>query len=74
MQSTADDRCSKEVVLLSGNTNHFEGIVYAPRGRIGFRGSDLITLLGALVGDSIKLNGSKEPAETTCPAGKHAFA
>jgi hypothetical protein len=50
--------CVSPGVKLSGSTHSWAGIVYAPRSEIEMSGSSNTTFNGALVGWTVKLNGS----------------
>ena len=66
--STYDqDRCSDGAIKLSDQGTTWDGLFYAPRGRIELPGSDGGTLNGSLVGWSILLNG--QGLSIQAPAG-----
>ena len=43
---------------MSGSTNSWEGVIYAPDGMIEMSGSSNTTLTGSLIGYTVKANGS----------------
>ena len=53
-----DDKCSKFSVAMSGSSNAWSGIVYAPDGMIEMSGSSNSTLSGSLIGYTVRVNGS----------------
>lgn len=55
---TGDEKCDKFQVALSGSSNAWTGIIYAPGGLIEWSGSDNVALTGSLIGYSVRLNGS----------------
>jgi Predicted membrane protein (DUF2134). len=50
--------CTSAGVKMSGSTHAWAGIVYAPRSQIEMSGSSNTTVRGALIGHTVKLNGS----------------
>ena len=50
--------CSKEAVKLSGSAHSWTGTVFAPRGLVEMSGSTNTTLLGSLIGLTVRMNGS----------------
>jgi hypothetical protein len=52
------DRCDKEGVKMSGGQNAWRGFIYAPESAIIMDGSSNSTLVGSLIGWTIKLSGS----------------
>jgi len=59
MQLSGSSQCDEAVIHMSGSENEWAGVVYAPNGQIEFSGSDNTTLNGALVGYTVKINGSE---------------
>lgn len=55
---SGSDQCNVGVVNMSGSTQSWNGIVFAPNGLIEFAGSSNTTLHGTLIGFTITLNGS----------------
>jgi hypothetical protein len=53
-----DEQCDKFQVALSGGSNAWTGIIFAPGGLIEWSGSDNVALTGSLLGYSVRLNGS----------------
>ena len=56
--SSNDDKCSKFSIAMSGSSNSWSGVVYAPDGMIEMSGSSNSTLTGSLIAYTVKLNGS----------------
>jgi Putative Flp pilus-assembly TadE/G-like len=51
-------RCEEYTVSISGGGNHWNGIVWAPKGQIVMSGSSADSFDGSLVGWAVQLNGS----------------
>jgi hypothetical protein len=58
--SNANKNCGEYGVAMSGSSNSWTGIVYAPRALVEMSGSDNSTLNGSLVGDEVRMNGSNQ--------------
>jgi len=59
VQLSGSSQCDESVIQMSGGENEWSGVVYAPNGQIEFSGSDNTTFNGALVGYTVKINGSE---------------
>lgn len=51
-------KCEEDSIRISGGGNHWNGIMWAPRGQIEMSGSSADSFDGSLVAWSVKLNGS----------------
>jgi hypothetical protein len=56
--SARDTLCDEYAIKMSGSTNTWEGIVYAPEGMIEMSGSGNSTFEGSLIGATVRVNGS----------------
>jgi hypothetical protein len=56
--SNNDTACFDPAIKVDGSNSVWRGIVYAPLGMIEMPGSDNSSILGSLIGDTIRLNGS----------------
>jgi Flp pilus assembly protein TadG len=54
----ADKNCEEYTISLSGSSVAWNGVIWAPTGQIEMNGSSNVASNGALVGWSVKLNGS----------------
>jgi hypothetical protein len=57
-ESTLVKRCDVPGVKVSGGHNDWRGFIYAPESLIDMSGSDTSTLVGSLIGWSVKVSGS----------------
>lgn len=57
--SHRDTACFDYAVKVDGSDSTWRGVVYAPRGMIEMPGSDNSRILGSLIGDTVRLNGSQ---------------
>jgi hypothetical protein len=58
MTKPEDKRCEEYTISTSGSDVNWNGIMWAPTGQIEMNGSTNVAVNGALVGWSVKLNGS----------------
>lgn len=67
----SDKVCTKDVLEISGSNSHYEGIVFAPRGKVVYNGSNHTVIEGAIVADTVTFSGSNSGivggAETSGP-------
>jgi hypothetical protein len=54
----APNQCSDTVISVGGSGSQWNGIIFAPNGKIEINGSANATLAGVLIGHTVKLNGS----------------
>jgi len=56
--------CSVAVIKLSGSTNNWNGVIFAPNGLVEMSGANATTFSGSIFADSIKLSGSNITIQT----------
>jgi hypothetical protein len=57
-QSDLKKRCDEPGVKVSGDNNDWSGFLYAPESQIDMSGSNTSTLIGSMIGWSVKVSGS----------------
>ena len=57
-ENVGSERCDLYTVSMSGSSNDWSGIIYAPGGLIEMAGSSNSSVTGSLIGNAIMLNGS----------------
>lgn len=57
LEISGSSKCGEAVITISGSTNDWGGVVYAPNGMISMSGSANTTLRGALIGNTVVVSG-----------------